>query len=264
MPFPFLIDWNNPTALAPKPSQGTKINWIDEPANPGLKPIIDQFTDEFKSLALNMDASVAGRGLQFGNIANSAIRPENMRTQNNKSVQNKPWVLTDTPATGNYFTQLDGQTQKYVELTKWQEATNFRNFQPGIDNVTTDMKVEIDWDWADFYSGISQWGVPSWHLNPSNYNDYKNMWIRVEVSPDLLFTTSTIVEEKGFFARGAGAQATPWIFNVIDKTIKIYQNPCYKISFFWKKSISQSAGTQALIRGQGTISVTANCTNKNI
>jgi hypothetical protein len=270
MAFPFLLDWNNPTAPAPRPSQGSKINYVDEPANPGIKAILDQYTDEFKSLALNMDASVAGRGLQFGNIANGAIRPENMRPRIDQPYKNYHVQIDSGLNNGSGYIQVDGQPLiKKPIVPVFQTTPNFRNFQPGIDNVTTVLDIIIDKNQMTGIGGLkpgNDWSPSPWYTVPQGFAgaaDNRNCKIYIEVGSSIAMTDAVLVSKESFYgyANYTAVEQGPWVMKVLDKTPKLYPNPCYRITFGLEKAPSQAAGVSMQIALQATATVTVSQTN---
>ena len=253
-------DWNNPTIPALRPASGGKINYVDEPGFPGLKTIFDQYQDEWRNLRNKMDADVVGQGIQFGNIGNGAVRAENIRPRINQGLLDKPFSVSEN--TGNYFTQTDGQTQKYLSLGIWQETTAFRNFIAGTDNITNDLQIDLHWGWWDMYSGIQSLNAhPTWYAAPADLNSYKNVWIEVSVGSDNGMTGRQVICNKGF---GQNSFALPTTFSCTDSTTKLYQNPWYEVRFYMKKAVNQGAGSSFQMRGVGTLSTKSTVTNQKI
>jgi hypothetical protein len=262
MAFPFLLDWNNPTAPAPRPSQGSKINYVDEPANPGIKAILDQYTDEFKSLALNMDASVAGRGLQFGNIANRAIQAENYRPLLWKPYSRKPFAVGD--GTGQQRIQVDGQAIFYTELFKVQFGTGFRNFQVGVDNITTELILELTalfWQASSTQSALGWNYAPAPYAGTSNYDDYLPNRLVLDVSSNANFTDAVTLDDWGIDPNGNYKTLT---HRVWDTPPKAYQNPWYRLRHYQKKTPAQSIGISNYCLMVGTLDLSLQAWNKGM
>jgi hypothetical protein len=265
MAYPFLIDWNNPTAPAPRPSQGSKINYVDEPLNPGLKAIFDQYTDEFKSLALNMDASIPNKGLVFGNIANGAIRPENMRLRIDQPF--KGVLLTIDNGAGSAFVQVDGQPPILKPVVPvFQVATNYRNFQPGIDNVTTELDIIIDRAYIA-NQGSLQPPTSNWTNTTQGQiggND-RNIKIYTEVGSSLAMTDAVLVSKDAYYGYTNYTPQEPQMQNltikIVDKTLKLYQNPCYRITLRLERTSAQAVGVSLGLALQALVTITVKTTN---
>jgi hypothetical protein len=138
--------------------------------------------------------------------------------------------------------QIDGQPIIYTELFKVQFGTGFRNFQAGIDNVTTELFLDL----STFYFVMSQSQSSGWNyatlpyaVGGSNYDDYLPNRLVVEVSPDANFSSFTVIEEWGIDHVNGYKNISKKITDSLPKT---YQNPWYRCRHFIKKTPNQNAG----------------------
>lgn len=264
-------DWNNPTTPAPRMGDGTAINYTTQPGNPGLKPILDQYDQSFKDLYNNLDATVPGKGLQYENLANGAVQAVNMREIINTSVNNRLFSIVN-PTNGGYLTQTDGQAvNKFILIPPFQAITNFRNFQAGVDNVTTELDISLDIGYL-VSSGLNTalgW-IGNWYAQPDGLAaaaDYRNIKIVTEVDSNSAFTSAVIVSKKSFYGYTnytSQENNSPWSIKAIDKTTKNYQNPWYRTYLIMEKAPNQAAGVAMNLIMQGLASATYKCKNKHL
>ena len=257
----FLTDWNNPTALAPKPVGGGGVNYSSLAGNPGIKPIVDQFTDELKNLYNELDATIATKGLKFDNLSNNSVQAENIREKWNFPVQDKLFVITngtvETP-----MTQVVGQSIIYKEIAKWQAVTNFRNFTAGIDNITTEINANISLTTGSA-TNIYSLGNTQIYTPPASMDDYKQIRFQIQVSPDNTFATTQVVADRGVYLQG-GQTIIPLLIKGVDINPKNYQNPWYRVVLYLRKNPTQSNGVSMTFYGYGDIDINYKCTNKNL
>lgn len=265
-----IYDWNNPLVPAPKPTDGSGINWTSQPSNPGMKPIIDQYTDEFKNLQNKLNADVVNQGANFGNIANRAIQPENMRPRIDTPFKNRFVTVQSAANTGQPFTQVDGQPiVKKILIPPFQISTGFRNFQIGIDNITTELEILLN---NSFRSGNSQINSPtagiSWATpdGTANVDDYKNCKIYVEVDSTSAFLTPTLVSKDSFeiYTNYTTSETCPWLIKCVDKIAKNYQDPWYRVYLTLEKAPNQSAGVSMNLTLQTYLTLIYKVSNKTM
>jgi hypothetical protein len=263
----FLADLNNPSNFPSLPSDNSDINWSSQSVNPGLYPIISFLFNNFTKLYNEMDATIIGKGIQFENLANGAVRPENQRELIGTAYNNR-YVVIDSPVSpGNYFIQNDGATlQKYIILPPFQLVTNFRNFQAGVDNVTTELDFEIVPFLMQNGGGLSGQQTPrnalNWFASESvpNAGDWGQVKLITEVAPDSSFTTGVqqVSKKSVFFDQ------KNWSHKAIDKTSKTYQNPWYRQYLTLEKNPDQGVGSAMQLIGELNASAHYKCKNKHI
>jgi hypothetical protein len=263
-----LYDFNNPTILAPKPGAGSRVNWISEPSNPGLKPIVDQIYDQLTFFFDQSDATQSGKGVGFDNIANRAVRPENMRLRIDQPY--KGTLLTIDNGAGGAFVQIDGQTLiKKPVVPVFQVVTNWRNFQTGIDNVTTELDIIID---RAYIANQGSLLPPTGNWTNTNQgqiggND-RNIKIYTEVGSSAAMTDAVLVSKDAYYGYTNYTPQEPQLQNltikIVDKTIKSYQNPFYRITLALEKTSTQTPGTSMGLALQALVTVTTKATNTSM
>jgi hypothetical protein len=269
MPNPLaLYDLNNPTILAPKPGASTRVNWISEPSNPGLKPIVDQLYDQLTFFFDQSDATQGGKGLPFDCIANRAVRPENMRLRIDQPYKGS--LLTIDNGAGAAFVQVDGQTLiKKPIVPVFQVLTNWRNFQPGVDNVTTEIDITIDRAYIANQGSLlpptSNWTNTT--QGQIGGND-RNIKIYTEVGSSAAMTDAVLVSKDAYYGYTNYTPQEPQMQNltikIVDKTSKLYQNPFYRITLALEKASTQTPATSMALALQALVTVTTKATNTSM
>lgn len=262
----FTFDQNNPALFAPRPTDNTDINWNGQAGNPGLAQLFDEQRNINVRLFNEMDATQVGKGIQSENLANGAVKAENQREIINSVVENKCTCVQGAPASTSMFSQVDGQPLNKKELHKWQGVSNFRNFQAGVDNITSEMDCVIRpliWhNVSNIQSGSGSWGNQPWYNMDviPNSNDYGNVKIVLEVAPDSSFLTGVqTCAKRGFFWAESSLNC-----KLIDKTPKLYQNPWYRVVLYLEKNPDQAVGIQMQLLACFSISITQKIKNKHI
>jgi hypothetical protein len=265
----FINDRTNPVLLPARPVSGGDINWDSQPGQPGVSPIFADLTAELQKLYIETDATIVGKGIKENNIANLAVLPQNQREIINRPYRNR--LITIQAATpGTYYIQVDGQPLVKKELFKFQAITNYRNFQNGVDNITTEIDIQMNNAFLQS-GGLNtplQFGT-TWYLQPdglSNADDYKNVKIYVEVDSTSAFSSPVVIAKESFYGyTNYTSQEQPqWKIEVEDKVLKSYQNPWYRVSLALEKSPNQAAGVSMQILLQTMVSCKYKCKNKHI
>jgi hypothetical protein len=265
-----LFDFNNPTILAPRPSAGSRVNYISEPGNPGQKPIFDQLYDQLTFFFDQSDATQVGKGIRFDNIANRAVRPENMRLRIDQPFKNYHVQIDNGLNNGGGFTQVDGQTPlRKPVVPVFQIPTNFRNFQAGVDNVTAEIDIIIDKGFMQNAQGMNagtSWTPQNWYsilAGNTTAQSQRNVKIFVWVGSSLAMTDAVLISKESFYGYSnyTMVEQGSWSMKIIDKTSKLYQNPCYKIELGLEKAPGQAAAVVMGLALQALVTVTTKATN---
>jgi hypothetical protein len=260
----FINDRTNPLLLPARPVSGGDINWDSQVGQPGLSPIFADFTSELQKLYIETDATIVGKGIKENNIANLAVLPQNQREIINTPYKNKITI--------SQLTQIDGQAlNKKILLPPFQAITNFRNFQTGVDNVTTELDVQIKNLYIQPANGVAiiNNNFP-YFGDGANIENYTNIKINVEVDSTSAFTSPTLIHKEGFFGILTNPNGIdyigmlPWNIKVVDKLTKAYQNPWIRVYLTLEKTILQPANVSMTLDLRSAIDCTYKCKNKHI
>jgi hypothetical protein len=272
----FQYNWN--TLNTPKPSDGSNINWTNQPGNPGLKPTIDQFTDEFKALYNNLDADTIGKGVKYENLANRSTQAVNTSPTVYRNNVIEDLRRTYDLSSGSYvstYSQVTGQATNFLTLSTWQLPVTFRNFQTGLDNIVTENIVDLE------YRLLSSSDVPAaqiqnvftWNetgtamAGVNNLQGWKQATIGLQVSSSSSFSTYSMVEKSLLICSdGTSVNKIPHFktFSLWETSQKNYQNPWYRLVFFLKQRADQPAGLTMTLPIQLIYSVQQKVTNRTI
>jgi hypothetical protein len=267
----FINDRTNPLLLPARPVSGGDINWDSQVGQPGLSPIFADFTSELQKLYIETDATIVGKGIKENNIANLAVLPQNQREIINTPYKNR--LVNVQSGVNTPYPQVDGQPLiKKILLPPFQVISNFRNFQSGVDNVTTELNIKI----KNFnIQGFNLATTANYATTLAALTDgtdaeiYKNIKIITEVDSTSAFLAPTIISKESFFSENFPGYANwlcymPWDIEVIDKTAKSYQNPWYRTYLVLEKTFFQATGITLQLFLQMNIDCKYKCKNKHI